>query len=74
MGAEGDILGVAYRLPLLKIGITNKRKLMLQAEISDILKNDSLSPGHAGKLKGKLNFAASQLWGKIGSALMPALS
>ena len=73
VGAEVDILGVAYRLPLLRIGITTKRKRMLQAEISDILQKDSLSPGHAGKLKGKLNFAASQLWGKIGRALMPTL-
>ena len=34
----------------------------------------TLTPRHAGKLKGKLNFAASQLWGKSGRALMPALS
>ena len=34
----------------------------------------TLTHGHAGKLKRKLNFAASQLLGKSGRALMPALS
>ncbi|CAL1134601.1 unnamed protein product [Cladocopium goreaui] len=33
-----------------------------------------LSPGQAGKLRGKLMFGASQLWGKIGRAFLRALS
>ena len=73
-GAEVDILGVAYKLAHLKIGITEKRRQQLQSEISEILRCKALTPGHAGKLKGKLTFAASQLWGKVGRALMPALS
>ena len=42
--------------------------------ISDILRCKALAPGHAGNLKGKLTFAASQLWGKVGHALLLALS
>jgi len=33
-----------------------------------------LEPGHAGKLKGKLMFGASQLWGKVGRAFLLAFS
>ena len=33
-----------------------------------------LEPGHAGKLKGKLMFGASQLWGKVGRAFLRSIS
>ena len=39
-----------------------------------ILEHEELSPGQAGKLRGKLMFGASQLWGKVGRAFLRALS
>ena len=66
--------GVGYDLPRLRLAIIDKRKIALTAEIKHILSVDSLSPGAAGKLKGKLTFAAGQLWGRKGRHLMPALS
>ena len=44
------------------------------SEIDGILKAGVLEPGHAGKLKGKLMFAASQLWGQVGRAFLRPLS
>jgi hypothetical protein len=75
MGNLVKILGVEYDLRdkgLLKIA--QERKDDLVSEINKIIQDDKLTPGHAGKLKGKLFFAASQLWGKIGRAFMLALS
>ena len=44
-----------------------RKKEELVTEIDAILKSGLLDPGSAGKLKGKLMFGASQLWGKVGS-------
>jgi hypothetical protein len=74
VGPRVDILGVGYDLPALKIGITAKRQEALCEEITSILQNDTLSPGQAGKLKGKLTFVTHHMWGKTGRASMPALS
>ena len=38
-----------------------------------MLEHEELSPGQAGKLRGKLMFGASQLWGKVGRAFLRAL-
>ena len=67
------ILGVTYDLDqyLLKI---KSRKQVLFEEISMILEHEELSPGQAGKLREKLMFGASQLWGKIDRAFLKALS
>jgi hypothetical protein len=46
----------------------------LSSEIQAILDSNFLEPGHAGKLKGKLMFGASQLWGKVGRAFLLAIS
>ena len=73
-GPDVDLLGVAFRLPKLKVGITAKRRKQLCSELKDIWVSNRLSPGKAGKLKGKLNFVGNQLWGKTGKAVMPALS
>jgi hypothetical protein len=54
--------------------VTEERKEELQAEINECLQKKRLTPGHAAKLKGKLLYAASQLWGKIGRAFLRALS
>jgi hypothetical protein len=74
LGAVVDILGVTYDLDRLLLLIKESRKEDLVAEISGILEAGLLEPGHAGKLKGKLMFAASQLWGKVGRAFLLAIS
>ena len=43
-------------------------------EIESIMSSGILPPGQAGKLRGKLMFGASQLWGKVGRAFLRALS
>ena len=69
-----DVLGVTYNLEEFKLEIQQKRRLELKETIEDILKDESLDPGSAGKLKGKLMFGASQLWGKVGRAFLRSLS
>ena len=54
--------------------IKQDRKTELAEEIISILESQMLTPGQAGKLRGKLLFGSSQLWGKIGRAFLRALS
>ena len=68
------ILGVTYNLDDWILEIKADRRDDLISEISAILDENVLEPGHAGKLKGKLMFGASQLWGKIGRAFLRVLS
>eukprot|EP00971_Amphidinium_carterae_P246359 4893121-Amphidinium_carterae.1 len=58
----------------MQVDVKESRRRELLAEIGDILKRDRLEPGHAGKLKGKLLFASSQLWGRVGRAFLRPLS
>ena len=64
------ILGVTYNLERMQLEIKDDRKRDLTEEIGSILESDQLDPGTAGKLKGKLMFGASQLWGKVGRAFL----
>ena len=59
---------------MLLLLIKAKRKTEIVAEIDGILVSKILEPGRAGKLKGKLGFASSQLWGKVGRAFFLAIS
>ena len=68
------ILGVTYDLESLVLLIKPSRKTELLEEIDRILETNLLDPGSAGKLKGKLMFGASQLWGKLGRAFLRSLS
>ena len=68
------ILGVTYNLKDMQLEIKADRKEDLSGEIRSILDNNVLDPGTAGKLKGKLMFGASQLWGKVGRAFLRVLS
>ena len=68
------ILGVTYDLEQYLLKIKKSREKELFDEISMILEHEELSSGQAGKLRGKLMFGASQLWGKIGRAFLRALS
>ena len=68
------ILGVEYNLEDMALEVTPARVKELDLEMAAILKTQRLPTGQAAKLKGKLMFAASQLWGKVGRAFMRALS
>ena len=68
------ILGVTYDLVSFCLLIKEDRRIELIDEIEAILSSKMLSPGQAGKLRGKLMFGASQLWGKIGRAFLRSLS
>ena len=68
------ILGVTYNLEFMRLEIKEDRKKELCEEIDAILKCGLLDPGSAGKLKGKLMFGASQLWGKVGRAFLRVIS
>ena len=68
------VLGVTYNLVDWVLEIKESRRRELIEEMSSILKSDSLDPGQAGKLKGKLLFGASQLWGKVGRAFLRPIS
>jgi hypothetical protein len=71
---DPTILGVTYDLVGMELKIKQARKVELLDEISSILSSQVLPPGQAGKLRGKLMFGSSQLWGKIGRAFLRALS
>lgn len=66
------ILGVTYNLADWVLEIKAARRQELIDEIEAVLASDELEPGQAGKLKGKLMFGASQLWGKVGRAFLRA--
>ena len=68
------ILGVTYNLEAMQLEIKADRKDELSQEIDAILQSGVLDPGSAGKLKGKLMFGASQLWGKVGRAFLRVIS
>ena len=68
------ILGVTYNLEQMVLEIKADRRSDLTDEIDSILQADYLEPGAAGKLKGKLMFGASQLWGKVGRAFLRVIS
>ena len=68
------ILGVTYNLDDFVLEIKDDRKSDLIEEIDHILHSGLLDPGTAGKLKGKLMFGASQLWGKVGRAFLRVIS
>ena len=74
LSEEPTILGVTYDLRSMCLRIKPSRKEELQDEIDSILHSALLPPGQAGKLRGKLMFGASQLWGKIGRAFLRSLS
>eukprot|EP00971_Amphidinium_carterae_P021391 422068-Amphidinium_carterae.1 len=73
-GQDLDVLGVFFQLSRLQVDVKESRRRELLAEIADVLSRDRLEPGHAGKLKGKLLFASSQLWGRVGRAFLRPIS
>ena len=74
LGSKPVILGVTYNLVDWVLELKADRRTELMEEIQEVLDSGVLEPGHAGKLKGKLMFGASQLWGKVGRAFLRAIS
>ena len=68
------ILGVTYNLVDSVLEIKEDRRKDLVDEIDSIISSGLLDPGSAGKLKGKLMFGASQLFGKVGRAFLRVIS
>ena len=74
LSSDPTILGVTYNLDRMVLEIKEARRQELMEEIDARLKEGLLDPGSAGKLKGKLMFGASQLWGKVGRAFLRPIS
>ena len=74
LSASPTILGVTYNLAQFQLEIKKERRDEITTEIDSILESGLLDPGTAGKLKGKLMFGASQLWGKVGRAFLRVIS
>ena len=74
LSSAPTVLGVTFNLEDMRLEIKEERKVDLVEEIEALLKANVLDPGTAGKLKGKLMFGASQLWGKLGRAFLRVIS
>eukprot|EP00438_Fugacium_kawagutii_P021836 Skav226383 [mRNA] locus=scaffold1438:28059:29741:+ [translate_table: standard] len=74
LSRKPTILGVTYNLCDFVLEIKKERKQEISDEIDVILETGLLEPGSAGKLKGKLMFGSSQLWGKVGRAFLRVIS
>ena len=74
MGTKVEILGILYDFEELVLRVKEKRRVGLIEDINRFLLEDAMSPQEAAKLKGKLMFAASQFWGRLGRAFLLALS
>lgn len=72
---EFDSLGVHFTLndPQGVVEILPSRAASLQADIRLILEADSLCPGQAARLRGKLGFAVVAAFGRFGRAQMSAI-
>ena len=71
-----ELLGVIIDLDRHEAQIKPKRRELLLGEINAILEPScrKLSPGQASKLRGKLQFTTSTLFGRTGRAYMRALA
>ena len=74
LSSSPTILGVTYNLDLMQLEIKRERRDDLLEEMDSVLHSGLLDPGSAGKLKGKLMFGASQLWGKVGRVFLRSIS
>ena len=72
---EFDSLGVHFTLndPQGVVEILPSRAASLQADIRLLLEADSLCPGQAARLRGKLGFAVVAAFGRFGRAQMSAI-
>ena len=73
-GDEVEILGVTFDFKANEVKVKEQRKADIMSWLQRILDEEKLTPGEAGKLKGVLQFASSQIWGKVGRAFLRSLS
>ena len=73
-GVKVEVLGIDYDLAAMELRVKEKRRAALLEDIDRFLEANIMSPQESAKLKGKLMFAASQFWGRLGRAFMLALS
>jgi hypothetical protein len=71
---DPELLGVLFDLDRREVRIKPGRRADLKNEIQSILDDQSLSPGHAAKLKGRLFFLTASLFGRVGRAFMRPIS
>jgi hypothetical protein len=71
---DPELLGVTFDLEEFQVKVKETRKKELQDEIKEIIRRKNLHPGHASKLRGKLFFLTSSLFGRVGRAFMKPLS
>lgn len=69
-----DPLGVSFDLDSWQVKVKPDRRKELIEEIDHITHSRMLHPGHASKLRGKLFFLTSALFGRIGRAFMKPLA
>ena len=71
-----NLLGAALTLGDHRVtaALPERRKLDLVCELRSILSANKLSPGRAAKIRGKLGFAQSLLFGRMGRAHLAPLS
>ena len=69
-----DYLGITHdfsemrQTGLIRVRMTTSRRADLRLRLKEVLDTDSLSPSTAASLHGKLQFALSAMFGKIGRA------
>ena len=72
-------LGISVDLRNVPVGpamfhIEDDRRIQLQNLIQDALRRGQLAGGLAGQMWGKLGFATSQTWGRVGRSMLRAFS
>ena len=72
---NGTLLGVAVRLAAFpfRAEITAERKLSLRSSLKEHLDSNRLAPGEAATLAGRMNFAVSAMFGRVGRAPLKAV-
>ena len=73
-GPVVEILGVTFDHTSERLLVKPARREALTAQIREILRRDSLQPGEAGKLRGKLQFVAGHFAEKHGRSFLRVLS
>ena len=77
-GAVCIVLGLEVSIgpwdrAIVKVSNTEDRKLKLSAAISQVLEDGKIKPSHWETLKGRLQFAEAQIWGRGAAVAMKTL-
>ncbi len=72
---EMDLLGLHVDVESrpFKVSVTKLRKKVLSAQIHKVLQAQHLSPAEAGKLAGRVGFAGSGMYGRVGRCFLRTL-